>query len=79
MRAPWSRKPERPVHAIEPHEFRPVRDAGTATGLGAVSNPRSGIGGIAGIAITNRYLRMSACAVPGCGKSREDPIHAAAE
>lgn len=77
MRAPWSHKEQRPVHPNEPHEFRPVRDAGMGTGLASLGS-REG-GGPSPIAMTSRYLRMSACAVPGCGKDRDDPIHEPAE
>jgi hypothetical protein len=77
MRAPWSHKAQRPVHANEPHEFRPIEDAGLATGLGTVS--RMAGSQIAMLAMTDRYMRTSACDVPGCGKERDDPIHEPAE
>jgi hypothetical protein len=31
------------------------------------------------IAVADASLRDAHCAVPGCGKSREDPIHSPAE
>jgi hypothetical protein len=77
MRAPWSHKEQRPVHANEPHVFLPVHDAGLGTGLAGLGSRDSGFP--AQIAITDRYLRTSACAVPGCGKDRDDPIHEPAE
>jgi hypothetical protein len=61
------------VHADEPHKFRPVHDAGLSTGLGAAN--RGAVGGISMLALTDRYMRTSACDVPGCGKERDDPIH----
>ena len=65
------------MHANEPHEFRPVRDAGLGTGFAGISP--SDASSPAQLVMTSRYLRASGCAVPGCGKDRNDPIHAPAE
>jgi len=73
MRAPWSNQEPRPVHANEPHAFRPVRDAGLGTGLSGMSGPEGGVS--PAFAMTSRYLRTSLCDVPGCGRDRDDPIH----
>ncbi len=78
MRLPWSHRDERPVYANEPHAFRPVRDAGMGTGLGGLSATEGG-NMPAQVAVTNRYLRMTGCDVPGCGRDRDDPIHQPAE
>ena len=78
MRWPWSRRDGRPVHANEPHAFQPTRDAGMGTGLGGLSMTEGG-SMPAQVAITNRYLRMKRCDVPGCGRSADDPIHQPAE
>lgn len=77
MRLPWRRQQHRPVHPNEPHAFEPISDAGLATGL-------AGIGPMdadrpSQLAMTSRYLRTSACGVPGCGRDRDDAIHQPAE
>jgi|tagenome__1003787_1003787.scaffolds.fasta_scaffold20671446_2 hypothetical protein len=78
MRLPWSRKPARPaVDAHSPHEFADADDGGMSTGFGSLSGgPWSSTGSLA---MTNSYLRISGCAVPGCGRARHDDIHQAPE
>lgn len=55
-----------------PHEFRQIDDAG----MGAMASAQWGRGqSIAGIAMTDNFIRKSRCGVPGCGRERSDPIH----
>jgi len=62
-----------------PHPFMPIRDVGIAMfglgggGTGRAPNPFSAV------VTTDNYLRKSGCAVPGCGKPADDPIHAPAD
>lgn len=77
MRAPWSHKEQRPVHASEPHAFRPVHDAGLGTGLSSMSGVQGDVS--PPLAMTGGYLRALRCDVPGCGKDRNDPVHEPAE
>jgi hypothetical protein len=78
MRLPWSTKLVRPtVDAHAPHEFAEADDGARSTGFGSLSGgPWSSTGSVA---MTNSYLRISTCAVPGCGRPRHDDIHQAAE
>jgi hypothetical protein len=58
-----------------PHEFARHDDRA----LGALSS--SGRGGPGGLGFTSAYLRGEdgRCAVPGCGRQRDDDVHAATE
>jgi hypothetical protein len=55
-----------------PHEFVPPPDVRSALALGS-TQPDTQIG--PAIAVTAASVRDDHCALPGCGKSREDPIH----
>ncbi len=55
-----------------PHHFRQIDDPG----MGAMASAQWGRGQtIAGIAVTDNFIRKSRCGVPGCGRERSDPIH----
>lgn len=62
------------AQAITSHLFRETNDPG----LGAVSSG-SGYMTFGHLASATAYLRATRCALPGCGKPREDPIHSPAE
>lgn len=59
------------------HLFQETNDAG----LAAFASGGSGYSGsqVNTWAVTTGYLRATRCALPGCGKPRQDPIHAAVE
>jgi hypothetical protein len=40
---------------------------------------QSGFSGVANLAVTDRVMRTSGCAVPGCGKAAAEDIHAPAD
>ena len=63
------------VNPGKPHAFDPIQDAG----LGAMA---SGAGGGAGgqppgmsSTLAGKVERSARCAVPGCARERDDPIH----
>lgn len=76
MRFPWSKRREAHVDPRLPHPFQDIEDAGLGTGLSGMSSRGSAVNQVA---MTNRYLRTSGCGVPGCGRERGDPVHAAAD
>ena len=55
------------------HPFKETNDPG----LGAISSGGgpSGRGAATQLAVTTNFLRGTRCAVEGCGKTRDDPIH----
>lgn len=55
-----------------PHVFVDTDDPGIAAAAGGMNLDRSSL---AGIVVTNNFLRKSLCGLPGCGKARHDPIH----
>jgi hypothetical protein len=59
------------------HLFQETNDAG----LSAIASGTSGYSAsqVNSLALTTGYLRATRCALPGCGKPRPDPIHAAAD
>jgi hypothetical protein len=59
------------------HPFQETNDAG----LPVIAGGSSGSCGsqVNTLAMTTAYLRATRCALPGCGKPRQDEIHAAAE
>jgi hypothetical protein len=69
------------VHAEpgKPHAFVVINDPGLgAMAVGGAG--RLGGGGVnTGVAVTDNYIRKSRCGLAGCGRSREDEIHAASE
>jgi hypothetical protein len=67
---------ETAVDAHAPHEFAEAGDGAMSTGFGSLSGGRWSSTG--SLAMTNSYLRISRCAVSGCGRARHDDIHRAA-
>jgi len=66
---------ERPIDPRSPHPFRAWRDPG----MGAAASGGLGARGTtpwSAFVVTENYLRKSGCAVPGCGRPSDDPIHA---
>ncbi len=55
-----------------PHRFVEPDDTRTGLALGALQ-PNLQLG--PALAVTDASLREARCAMPGCGKVREDPIH----
>lgn len=80
MRLPWPRPkpPSPPVDPGRPHIFVPIDDAGMSAAAAASGASRSGSSLMATV-VTANYVRQSRCGVPGCGRERHDPMHAAPE
>ena len=58
------------------HPFQETNDPGImAVASGGVSRANS----VNEVAVTTGFLRSTRCAVPWCGRTREDPIHAPAD
>lgn len=75
------RNHEPAVHAEpgKPHAFVVINDPGMGA-LVAGGAGRQSAGGVnPGVAMTDNYIRKSHCGLAGCGRAREDEIHAAAE
>lgn len=54
------------------HPFKETNDPGLmAAASGGVSRAIS----VNEVAVTTGFLRSTRCAVPGCGRPREDPVH----
>jgi len=80
MRLPWQRaKTTGGTDPGGPHAFVETNDPG----VGAVSSGAGPFaqGGtqLAQLAMTTAMLRATRCGLPGCGKPREDPVHAPEE
>ena len=77
MRFPWSKKQDiRDIDPHRPHEYKVKSDGG----IGALAPLGGGVGvQQAGIASAGAYTRTMGCAVPGCGKLRDDLVHAPEE
>ena len=76
MRLPWRRQATKPVDPNRPHAYVSKTDAGIA----ALSPIGGGVGRqVADIASAGAFTRTLGCAVPGCGRSRDDVIHAPSE
>jgi hypothetical protein len=72
--------PEPHAEPGEPHAFVEVNDPGIAAmASGGGGRSTGGFGGVTSVAVTDNYLRKSRCGLPGCGRERPDPIHAAPE
>jgi hypothetical protein len=71
-------KPDRrDTNPIRPHLFRDTNDPGVvAFAGGGFTETGSQINMLA---TTTSALRATRCALPGCGRPRPDPIHAADE
>jgi hypothetical protein len=75
MRLPWQ-KHEPEVDPRRPHEYRVKSDSG----IGALAPIGGGVGRqVSDIASASAYTRTVFCGVPGCGKPRDDLIHAPAD
>ena len=61
------------VRAGAPHRYVATTDPGLATGLASL--PLGSQGQVAPAAMTSGVQRHTTCAVPGCGREREAPIH----
>ncbi|HEY3334202.1 MAG TPA: hypothetical protein VGK16_03105 [Candidatus Limnocylindrales bacterium] len=59
-----------------PHPYQQTDDAG----LGAISSGGAvrsrGGADLTGVVVANRYQRVAGCGVPGCGRPRDDELHA---
>jgi hypothetical protein len=67
-------------HAVDPnraHQFVDTNDAGLAAF--AIGGSEFEGSQIPMLAVTTGYLRSTRCAVPGCGKPRQDVIHGTPE
>ena len=77
VRLPGFGRQQPRVEPTQPHRFRDI-DPGLAMmasgGMGA-----RGMTGPTQLLVTDNFVRMSNCGVPGCGKPRHDPIHEAAD
>jgi hypothetical protein len=73
MRLPWRTSRQTTIDPHRPHDFR----SGNDPGIGALSPMGGTVGPELGrIASTEAYSRTIGCSVPGCGRSRDDLIHA---
>jgi len=71
-------KPEREnANPTRPHMFRETNDPGVVAFAGGGSTESGSQVNM--LVTTTKALRASRCAVPGCGRTRADPIHAADE
>ncbi len=76
MRMPWQKRQADPVDPRQPHEYRVKSDGG----IGAMAPIGGGMGRqVSDIASAGAYTRTIGCGVPGCGKSRDDLVHAPAD
>lgn len=63
----------KPVNPHDRHEFQPADTSRMAIAAGSTQPSEANIGSIA---MANASIRSLRCGVPGCGKSRDDEIHA---
>ena len=76
MRLPWQKQHRDSVDPRRPHEYRVKSDGG----IGALTPLGGGMGRqVSDIASASAYTRTIYCGVPGCGKPRDDLIHAPAD
>jgi hypothetical protein len=73
------RHPEPAVHGEpgKPHAFVVINDPGMGA-MAASTNMLVG-GSAPGVVMADNAIRKSRCGLAGCGRAREDEIHAAAE
>lgn len=73
MRMPWQKRKVDPVDPHRPHTFVVKSDGG----IGAMTPIGGGMGRqVSDIASAGAYTRTMGCGVPGCGRSRDDLVHA---
>ena len=65
------------TNPTRPHLFRETNDPGVVAFAGGGSTESGSQVNM--LVTTTKALRASRCAVPGCGRPRADPIHAADE
>ena len=76
MRLPWQKQQSETVDPRRPHEYWVKSDGG----IGALTPVGGGMGRqVSDIASASAYTRTVFCGVPGCGKPRDDLIHAPAD
>jgi hypothetical protein len=61
-----------PYHS---HLFLETNDSGLGAAASGSAFQTTDVVNVLGV--TTAFLRSTGCAVPGCGKERHDPIHAA--
>jgi len=72
----WLRRSRPVINPSKPHAFVTPSSNGVGTFAAGVSG-NSSDPGFASVAMTGAYLRADhLCALPGCGKSRDDDVHA---
>ncbi len=72
----WLRRSKPTINPSEPHSFVTPSNNGVGTFAAGVSGNPDGPG-FASAAMTGAYLRADhRCGLPGCGKSRDDDVHA---
>lgn len=64
-----------PVNPNAPHSFRSNDDPGMGAAAVRSAGGRGGQALGMNVAITGNYARELRCAVPGCGRDRDDPLH----
>ena len=69
-------KGKKTIDPGKPHAFVPHVDTGLgAMASGGASQLRAGVP--TSVAVTSAYLRQDErCALPGCGRARDDDLHA---
>ncbi len=72
----WLRRSKPVIDPGKPHPFLKPSSQGVGTfGAGVSGNPNAP--GFAAVGMTGAYLRRDRrCALPGCGKSHDDDVHA---
>ena len=79
MKLGRSKRDAQSYNPKQPHPFQTIEDAGLGAMSSAAGSRTATGGAIASVAMTNRYQRTAGCGVPGCGKPRDDEIHASEE
>jgi hypothetical protein len=81
LHLPGRSHPEPVVHAEpgKPHAFVRIDDPGMGVMAAGGAGRISGGGVNVGVALTDNHIRKSRCGLAGCGRERNDEIHAAAE
>lgn len=73
------RLPGRKRESYDPHRPHPFQ-GGHDSGIDALASDGGNVGRlVSSLAAAGAYTRTLGCAVPGCGKSQDDLIHAPAD